>query len=455
MRTTATELVRLLNGVRQPIYVLDDELTITFVNRACQEWLGDGAEELVGRRCAYHSSQEVGNSDAVAAGLCPPPAVLGGQSLTAAVSCVGGDGCLRHRRARFLPLGSCADDLIGVIAILESEDAALPPMPAAPPEEAGPGELHEYLRRFRREMAGRCRPDRLVGVSPAICRARRQVELAARSRASVLLVGPPGSGRQHLASAIHYGTQAEDAGPLVPLACAILGAELIHSTITALAASGSPNDPSGRGTLVLNEADQIPVEVQCEVARVLGSRSFPLRLVATSQQPLADLVRHGQYREDLSAMLSTITIELPHLAQRREDLPLLTQVFVEEANARGSKQLSGLAPEALDMLAAYSWPGNLDELAQAVAEAHQRAAGPEIGVADLPERIRLASEAAAHPRRTEETIVLDEFLSRVERELIRRALAQAKGNKAKAARLLGLTRPRLYRRMVHLGLGDL
>ena len=87
-----------------------------------------------------------------------------------------------------------------------------------------------------------------------------------------------------------------------------------------------------------------------------------------------------------------------------------------------------------------------------MAEAHQRAAGPEIDVADLPERLHWAAQAAAQPRRAEETIVLDEYLGRVERELIRRALARAKGNKARAARLLGMTRPRLYRRMVQLGL---
>jgi DNA-binding NtrC family response regulator len=106
-------------------------------------------------------------------------------------------------------------------------------------------------------------------------------------------------------------------------------------------------------------------------------------------------------------------------------------------------------------LDAYAWPGNLDELARVVAEAHRRVEGPQVGAGDLPDRIRLAAEAAAYPPRPEETIVLDEFLAGVERELIRRALAQAKGNKAKAARLLGMTRPRLYRRLVQLGLeGD-
>ena len=100
----------------------------------------------------------------------------------------------------------------------------------------------------------------------------------------------------------------------------------------------------------------------------------------------------------------------------------------------------------------YPWPGNLDELAQVVADAHTHCQQTLVGVADLPQRLHLAADAIAHPRRKEETIVLDEFLGQVERELIRRALVRSKANKAKAARLLGLTRPRLYRRMVQLGI---
>lgn len=445
MRTTAAELVRLLNRTSQPIYMLDDELTIAFLNRACIDWLGDRARDLIGRRCVYHSGYELAGPDAVAASLCPPPAVAAGDAIVATVAYHTEDGGCRYRRVRFLPLGAASEELIGVVAFVESDDLPEPLEPTAPSAEASPLELHEHLRRFRQEVAGRCRADRLVGQSPAMCRARRQVEVAIGCRASVLLVGPPGSGRQHLAAAIHYGTDPQAAGSLVPLACSVLGAELIHSTVLALA-----NQEKTGGTLLLNDADQMPAEVQCEMARVLGSKSFPYRLIATAQQALAELARREKYREDLAGMLSTITIELPALAQRREDLPLLAQLLLEQTNGRGSRQLNGFAPEAMDLLAAYAWPGNLDELAQVVSESHQRAPGPDIGVGDLPERLHLAAKAAAHSRRPEETIVLDEFLGRVERELIRRALAQAKGNKAKAARLLGLTRPRLYRRMVHL-----
>jgi transcriptional regulator of acetoin/glycerol metabolism len=455
-RISAGELAKTLNAAGRPIYVLDDELTVVFCNRACRQWLGGSAEGLLGQRCAYHSSPDVSGPAAVAAGLCPPPAAVAGRPTTATVACPGPDGGMLSRRARFIPLGGSAADLIGLVAILDPHDLPEPDStPPAPPSEESPAsDLHEHLRQFRRQAAAGYRADRLVGNSPAIRRVRAQIELAAGSRVSVLLVGPPGSGRQHVAGAIHYGSDPQAAGALVPLACSVLGAELIHSTVLALATKDPFGEQSGRSTLLLNEVDQLPLDVQAELTAVLAGRSFRLRLIATAQRPLEALVQAGRYRADLAGLLSTLTIELPPLVERRQDLPLLAQLFLEEANTQGGKQLGGFTPEALDQLDAYLWPGNVDELAQVVAQAHRQAEGPQIGLRDLPERFRLAAEAAAHPPRSEEMIVLDEFLGRVERELIRRALARAKGNKAKAARLLGLTRPRLYRRMLQLGLEE-
>jgi len=444
----------MLNSATQPVYVLDDELTVVFCNRACCDWLGQGAEGLIGQRCAYHSSPDLSGPAAVAAGLCPPAAAMAGTQLTAHVSCTGTDGQVRWRRARFVPLGTCPEDLIGLVALLEAQDLPEPDSTGPPLrcDEPQPTDLHEHVRQFRQQAAAHYRADRLIGNSPAIRRVRAQIELAVGSRASVLLVGPPGSGRQHVAAAVHYGNDPQSAGSLIPLACSVLGADLIHSTVLALAAKDPLGERSSRSTLLLNQADELPPAVQAELAEVLARRSFKLRLIATAAQPLEQLAVAGTFRADLAALLSTITIELPPLARRREDLPLLAQLFLEDANARGGRQLGGFTPEALDKLDAYPWPGNLDELAQVVTQAHQQAEGPQIGPRDLPERIRLAAAVAAYPPRTEETIELDEFLGRVELELIRRALAQAKGNKAQAARLLGMTRPRLYRRMVQLGL---
>jgi len=458
-RITATELAKMFNSARQPIYVLDGELTVVFLNRACCDWLGEAAEGLLGSQCAYHSSPKSNGPNAVAAGLCPPPAALAAKDMTATVLLENEDGRELRRRVRFVPLGACADDfpedLIALVAILDTEDlpeaaAAEAPLPAGDEPEAV--HLHEQVRRFRREAAARYRAERLIGHSPAIRRVRSQLELAVGSRASVLLVGPAGSGRQHTAAAIHYGGSGHSPGSLIPLACSVLGAELIRSTVTALATKNPLGDEAAHSTLLLNEADRIPAEVQAELATLLLNRQFPFRVIATAELSLSELVGRGAYSVDLAATLSTLTMEFPALSDRREDISLLAQLFLEEANAAGGRQLGGFTPEALDALDAYSWPGNVDQLAQVVAQSHQRSAGPEIGIDDLPRRIHLAAQSAAYPPHREEQIVLDEFMARVERELIQRAMARAKGNKAKAARLLGMSRPRLYRRLVQLGL---
>lgn len=447
-RSSATELARLFNRVPQPIYVLDDEGTIVFCNQACLDWIGEGEETLLGLRCEYHSLPDVAPTDSLAAGLCPPPTALAGQEQSAVVAVEG-----RKRRASFLPLGRSPESPAGLVAIVDAKDLAddahEPPAAAEPP----PTELHEQIRRFRRQMAVRYRADLLLGRSATAGRVRSQVQLAAGCRASVLVVGPPGSGRQHVAATIHYAGDAGQSASLVPLACSLLSAELIHSTLRAIAARTTPDGGTGHGTLLLGDVDELSLDVQAALATLLA-KAFPLRLMATARRGLAELTRRGEFRADLAAILSTIVIELPPLAERRADIPLLAQFFLEEANARGAKQLAGFSAEALDRLDAYPWPGNSDELARAVTEAHQRADGPEIMVGDLPQRIMLASDEPGHPRRKEETIVLDEFLARIERELIERALARAKGNKAKAARLLGMTRPRLYRRLVQLGMEE-
>ena len=453
-RSRPAQLAKLLNAASQPVYVLDTGQRLVFSNQACLDWVARTADEMQGLRCRYHSSPEVTGPEAVAAGLCPPPDAWGGGETSGTVASPAADGRLRRRRARFIPLAGRPSQATGLLVLVDPHDLPEADTPAGTEEEPEAVRLHERIRSFRRRAAGRRKLDRLVGDSAAMRRARAQVAVAAASDSAVLVVGPPGSGRQHAAEAIHYANPPEATGSLIPLACSVLGADLIHSTVTALASRIPSGASAPRNTLLLADADQLPREAQGELAATFAGRSFPLRPIATAAQPLEDLARGGEYRHDLALALSTIVIDLPPLAERREDLPMLAQLFVEDANARSPKQIAGFTSEALDRLDAYAWPGNVDELAQVVAQAHGQAEGPVITPGDLPERIHLAAAAASHPPRPEETVVLDDLLGRIERELIVRALTQAKGNKTKAAKLLGMTRPRLYRRLVQLGLEE-
>jgi transcriptional regulator of acetoin/glycerol metabolism len=451
-RSKTGELVKLFHASPRPIYLLDERRRIVFCNQALLSWVGCASGDLEGRVSNYHTGSEVAGLDALAAGLAPPPATPQ-SDLTAIVACPGPDARLRRRRARFVPLATEAEHPSALMALVDAAD--LPETEPSPPAGAEPDAawLHERIRSFHRRAAARLGIDRLLGDSLLMRRLRAQVAMAAASAASVWIVGPPGSGRQRTAEAIHYGADSA-IGSLIPLDCAVLSGELVISTVQTLSARRTSAERLAGSTLLLADVDLVPSDVQTSLAQTLCGRAFPLRLIATARQPLEELLKPGKFRQDLGLALSTISIQLPPLAERREDLPLVAQLFLEEVNSQGGKQLAGFTPEALDAMEAYPWPGNLDELAATVAAAHQRAGGPQIAVADLPDQIHLAAAAAARPRKPEETIVLDEFLARVQRELIQRALRRAKGNKTRAARLLGMTRPRLYRRMVQLGLEE-
>jgi DNA-binding NtrC family response regulator len=154
----------------------------------------------------------------------------------------------------------------------------------------------------------------------------------------------------------------------------------------------------------------------------------------------------------LADAISTITIRIPSLAERVEDLPMLAQFFLESCNRGSEKQIGSVRREALDLLALYCWPGELDELRSVITAAYRACVSHEISPSDLPPVIHHASRAASHPPRRAERIVLDELLVTIEKEAIVRAMAQSRGNKTEAAELLGMTRPRLYRRLIQLGL---
>jgi DNA-binding NtrC family response regulator len=448
-RSIAAGLTKLLGNSVAPIYVLDDERRILYCNEACAAWVGLESEELIGLQCSYHSSTTVVPGILAIANLCPPPQVFAGERLHAEV-CGAIAGPSAKRTAEFIPLFSDSGEVTGVLTLVKAEAVNENVKEST---ESPDSLLHEAVRRFRQLQASRYRVDRLIGNTPAIVRARDQVAVAIDTSASVLITGPIGSGKDQVAQTIHY-RGGDFRGNLLPLACASLGPDLLVSTLEAAVESHSRKAPnsSPSATLWLKDVDELPVEAQAEVARLLFAKTSGLRLLATSTKPVSHLMTAEGFRHDLACGLSSLTIELPALSDRLEDLPKLAQLFLEDSNIAAGNQVGSFAEESLNLLASYAWPGNLDELEAAVAEAHRAAQGPVVRPADLPRRIHFAAEATARSRKADDPVVLEEFLARVERELIERAMARAKGNKTRAAKLLGMTRPRLYRRLVQLKL---
>lgn len=452
LKTIATELVDFVGGGLAPVYLLDDARRIVYCNTACARWSGTKISDLVGQQCAFHTPGEQQGPAAVAAALCPPPKVFSGQTRTALVSCLRPDGSLVHRQGHFFPLDDGQDESSPVLVILDREDAAPSLTEKVDGQASEPSqewELHEQLRRLRLLMAGRFHAESLLGSHPWIARARAQIALAAQTRANVLCVGPRGSGKAHAAKAIHYSQR--ESGVFLPLSCAVLDPNSLRASLRSLWLKHSAT--SGQAaTVLLEEVDRLPAEAQEELLGLLRSGVAAVRAIATTDKPMTELIAEGKFSGELAGLLSTITIELPPLGERSDDVPLLAQAFLEDANAVGIKQLGGFTADAIEQMLVYPWPGNVDELRALVAEAHEQAHGGEVAARDLPEKILWAADASAHPRRNDEQIVLEEFLAGMEKELITRALRRAKGNKSKAAKLLGLTRPRLYRRLIQLGL---
>jgi transcriptional regulator with PAS, ATPase and Fis domain len=445
---SATDLARFFDGGAAPVYLLDEDRQLVFYNEACAAWLGTSAEALLGQRCNYHTPAADGQSPsepaALVAGLCPPPEVFSGKPMTALVSCFRCDGRVVHRRGHFLPLAAGEDESAPVIAVLETVDCT--------PEASQPGdescqELHELVRRFRQQLAGSFVPDRLIGNSPPMLRARAQIELAASANMNVLISGPVGSGKEHAAKAIHYGQR--EPGLLVPLDCAVMEENLLRSTFRTLCLRR--NLRPANSTLLLEHVSSMPAGAQQELAEILREGSLQMRVLSTTSKPLRQCLEEEALSEELAYALSTLVIELPPLNERIDDLPVLLQAQVEQLNATQLRQITGFSPEAIDQLAAYPWSGNLNELEALVRQLHEKAQAPLIQPRDLPRTIHWRNESPL-PARGDEPIVLEQFLAAVEKELIARAMRRSKGNKSRAAKLLGLTRPRLYRRLVQLGL---
>lgn len=447
-RSGTSDLTRTVAACTQPIYLLNSHRAIVYANGACAAWLGVDAEHLLGARCDYHSLTLASATQTLAAGLCPPPEAFSQPHTTGTVTATC-EGELQQRRAQFFTLPTPDETAPALLAVVGTPQ----PMTLAPTAiaaEPSSAELHVLLRWLRQSLSARSALERWVGDTPAVKRVREQFAAAAMTSARLLVVGPRGAGRKELARGIYYQQGVEDAAPLVSLPAAELDAESLQMAITSLVrahrATGSDLPP----TVLLEEVDQLAADAQRELRGFLELPGFEVRTLCTAQRSVIALAEQGEYDRELAYALSTLVLELPPLRSRLADLPLLTQTLVEELNASGGKQVSGLASDALERLAIYSWPGDMAQLAEVIKAAWTSAATTQITLADLPRWLNAAAGAAARPPRKEQPIVLDAFLADVERELIARALARCRGNKSKAARLLGISRPRLLRRMEQL-----
>jgi PAS domain S-box-containing protein len=303
----------------------------------------------------------------------------------------------------------------------------------------------------------------IVSKSPAMLKIFAILPQVAESNATVLLEGDSGTGKELVARAIHHHSPNRK-GPFVAVNCGALPDTLIESELfgyKAGAFTDARQDKSGRfalaqnGTLFLDEIGDISLTVQVRLLRVLQERVYePLgsnkpvatnaRVIAATHRKLDRLVREEKFREDLYFRINVFKITLPRLADRREDIPLLVDHFIERFNHPRGRSVTGIAPEALAALMLHDWPGNVRELKNAVEHAFVLCRDDIIRVEDLPEHLIPLGNQPSMPAGV--------TLQDIEKMAILQALRRNQGRKMAAARELGIDKNTLRRKMIRLGI---
>ena len=327
--------------------------------------------------------------------------------------------------------------------------------------------LVEETSTLRARLAGQAGRGGIIGSSPAMKGVFELLDAVAKSDASVLIMGESGTGKELVANAVHAESPRAQ-GPFIKINCAALPKDLMESELFGYskgAFTGATTDKPGlfeeahTGSLLLDEIAEMPAPLQAKLLRVLEERetrrlgstkavAVDFRLIASTNRDVETALKEGVLREDLYYRLSTVTLRLPPLRERRDDIPLLAHTFMGRFQEKYRKEPISLAPEALRVLQAYAWPGNARELEHAMERAVLVARGKEIGVADLPEAVIRGSGEAPGSAPDLPPGSLEE----IERLAILNALEATGWNKQAAAQRLGLHRPTLYSKMRRHGI---
>lgn len=329
--------------------------------------------------------------------------------------------------------------------------------------------LRAENQRLRGELDQRYRFDNIVGRSPAMREIFQTVERVAPTRATVLLAGESGVGKDMIARAIHQHSPRRT-HPFVKINCTAIPENLMESELFgyekgaftgANASKPGKFEQADQGTVFLDEIGDVPGNIQVKLLRVLQDREFErlgsnatrqidVRVIAATNADLRAALEQGRFREDLYYRLNVVPISIPPLRERKEDIPFLAMHFVSKLSKDLGSVAKEISPAAIDRLLDHSWPGNVRELENTIERSLVLAAGEVLQPSDIRLEAPRNQPAAAAPQAP--LLPPGETLEHWEQMMIREALHRANGNKSQAARLLGLTRNALRYRLSQMGL---
>ena len=313
--------------------------------------------------------------------------------------------------------------------------------------------LAQENKQLRDRLETRTRFDQMVGESEAMRRIYGLVDMVADSEVTVLLTGESGTGKELVARAIHHNSVRAD-GPFITLNCGALPDNLFESELFGYekgAFTGAMATKAGRfeladgGTLLLDEIGELSLRSQVDFLRVLETKEFQrlggtkliavdTRIIAATNRNLEEAVKQGDFREDLFYRLNVVPIRLPPLRERGDDIPLLAEQFLGEFAAKYRHAPQEVSPDAMRLLRIYSWPGNIRQLRNLMERLVITVKDSVIQAEHLPEEIQLSKENARMM-----VVALGSSLKDVERETIRRTLAEVTNHRERAAKLLGIS----------------
>lgn len=306
----------------------------------------------------------------------------------------------------------------------------------------------------------------MCGISARMQKVYRIVAKVAAKHHAVLILGESGTGKELVARAIHSRGPWRDQ-PFVPIDCGALTPTLIESEMFGHmrgAFTGATQNrqgllaAAGDGTVFLDEIAELPVELQSKLLRALQEREIkPLgsnervqmraRIIAATNQDIEAAVKRGTFRKDLYFRLNVVSIKLPPLRERPEDIPALLQFFMEKYKA-GESSITSISDEVMARLTSYDWPGNVRELENCVQRVIALSSGPEVQMSDLPSNILYFVGEQRHDPQSLAT------LQELEQQAILRALETTQGDRLRAAKLLGIGKTTIYRKLKEYGLED-
>jgi PAS domain S-box-containing protein len=434
----------IVDTLQDGLMVMDPKGTILAVNPAAEKLTGYGADELIGKSCRI---LDCTGCDIIAKGAAEKWCGLYAKGDVKAKDCfiVNKD----HRTINVIKNASVLRDNKGrIIAAVETLR-----------DLSDLVRQQEEILSLRRTLHLEDGYHGILGKTPAMTRLFELIDNVAQTGSPVMIHGESGSGKELVARAIHAVSRRREK-PFMKVNCAALNENLLESELfghTRGAYTGAERTRIGRfeaaheGTIFLDEIGDIPLATQVKLLRVLEEKeiervgdnipiSVDVRILSATNKDLERLIAERLFREDLFFRINVFPLNIPNLAQRREDIPLLVQNFIERNKGKGEKNIVGITPEAMERLLIYAWPGNVRELRNAIEYAFVLCPAGDIDVQHLPPKITQISSVC-------EPIFDAPPVDQRERERLIRILRQTGGNQSEAARLLGVSRVTVWKRV--------